>query len=196
MVDVNQNTRKKFNEEMKKANTIASKDSSLKFVSDEQKEGHFIQIKKENVLKIGIKDESGNDTGQYLEFDMDDIEMPLKLSKCEYLHKKNLIELNNKFTIINKKEDKKGKFIVSYKEEEKIKALKEYYKKEMEALDLFLGKDGCKKLLNGREPYYNMYEDFGEILNPILPLFEGVKDNIDNLVKEKYSNINAEGIIE
>jgi hypothetical protein len=148
----------------------------------------FIQLKKDNILRIGIKDTEGNDTGEHLEFDLEDIELPLRLNQCDAQHKKNLDFLKNQFIIIDKKEDKKGKFLLSWKEEEKLKVLQEFYKREMEALDLFLGKDGTKKLLNGRNPYYSMYEDINEILEPVLPKLKLRADNIIDKVKEKYND--------
>ena len=147
-----------------------------------------IQLKKDSILRIGIRDVNGIDTGEHLEFDMEDIELPLRLNQCEMQHRKNLEFLRNQFVIIDKKEDKKGKYILSWREEEKLKALQEFYKREMEALDLFLGKDGTKKLLNGRNPYYSMYEDINEMLNPILPKLKLRADDIANKIKEKYSN--------
>jgi hypothetical protein len=92
------------------------------------------------------------------------------------------------FVIIDKKEDKKGKYLLSWKEEEKIKVLQEFYKREAEALDLFLGKDGTKKLLNGRNPYYSMYEDISEMLEPILPKLKLRTEDIINKVKQKYND--------
>lgn len=148
----------------------------------------FIQLKKDNILRIGIKDIQGNDTGEHLEFDMEDIELPLRLNECEAKHRKNLEYLRNQFVIIDKKEDKKGKFILSWKEEEKLKILQEFYKREMEALDLFLGQNGTNKLLNGRKPYYSMYEDINDMLVPILPKLKLKADDIANKIKEKYSN--------
>jgi hypothetical protein len=148
----------------------------------------FIQLKKDNILRIGIKDIEGNDTGEHLEFDMEDIELPLRLNECEARHRKNLEFLKMQFVIIDKKEDKKGKFILSWKEEEKLKVLQEFYKREMEALDLFLGENGTNKLLNGRKPYYSMYEDIGEIIEPIMPLIKQRTDNIISNIKEKYAN--------
>ena len=148
----------------------------------------FIQLKKDNILRIGIKDIEGNDTGEHLEFDMEDIELPLRLNECEAKHRKNLEYLRNQFVIIDKKEDKKGKFILSWKEEEKLKVLQEFYKREMEALDLFLGQNGTNKLLNGRKPYYSMYEDINDMLVPILPKLKLKADDIANKIKEKYSN--------
>ena len=147
-----------------------------------------IQLKKDNILRIGIKDANGVDTGEHLEFDLEDIELPLRLNECEAQHKKNLQFVRNQFVIINKKEDKKGKFILSWKEEEKLKILQEFYKREMEALDLFLGQNGTNKLLNGRKPYYSMYEDINDMLVPILPKLKLKADDIANKIKEKYSN--------
>ena len=156
-----------------------------------------IQLKKNNILKIGIKDANGNDTGEHLEFDMEDIELPLKLNECEAKHRKNLDFLKMQFVIIDKKEDKKGKFILSWKEEEKLKVLQEFYKREMEALDLFLGQDGTKKLLNGRKPYYSMYEDINDMLVPILPKLKLKADDIANKIKEKYSSkTNEKNVLE
>jgi len=146
----------------------------------------FIQLKKDNILRIGIQDMNGLDTGEYLEFDLEDIELPLRINECEAKHRKNLDFLRNQFLIIDKKEDKKGKFILSWKEEEKLKALKEFYKREMEALDLFLGQNGTRKLLNGRNPYYSMYEDINEMLEPILPKLKLKADDIANKIKNKY----------
>lgn len=153
---------------------------------------NFIQLKKDSILRIGIKDTDGNDTGEHLEFDLEDIALPLRLNECDAKHRKNVEYLKNQFVIIDKKEDKKGKFILSWKEEEKLKVLQEFYKKEMEALDLFLGQDGTKKLLNGRNPYYSMYEDINEILEPIMPKLKLRADDIANKIKEKYSNKETE----
>ena len=58
----------------------------------------------------------------------------------------------------------------------------------MEALDLFLGQNGTNKLLNGRKPYYSMYEDINDMLVPILPKLKLKADDIVNKIKEKYSS--------
>jgi hypothetical protein len=148
----------------------------------------FIQLKKNNILKIGIKDAEGKETREHLEFDLEDIELPLKLNKCEYEHSRNVRYVQEQFVIIDKREDKKGKYLLSYNEEEKCKVLSEFYKREMDSLDLFLGQGGTKKLLNGRNPYWNMYNDINEILKPILPLFKKTIENIPKTIKEKYEN--------
>lgn len=150
---------------------------------------NFIQLKKDNILRIGIKTADGKETGEHLEFDMEDVELPLRLNECEAQHRKNINDLKMKVLLIDKKEDKKGKKILSWKEEEKIKLFKEFYEKEMESLDLFLGEGGTAKLLNGRKPYYSMYEDISDMLKPILPLLKKSTDDIISKVKEKYANV-------
>lgn len=149
---------------------------------------NFIQLKKDNITRIGIRDAQGNDTGEFLEFDLEDIEFPLRLQKCEADHKKNLLNLKNQYVIIDKKEDHKGKMLLSWKEEEKIKALQEFYKKEEDALDLFLGKGGTRKLLNGRNPYFSMFEDISDMLEPILPIIQRSSESITEKIKAKYQN--------
>lgn len=146
----------------------------------------FIQLKKDSILRIGIKDAEGKDTGEHLEFDLEDINLPFRLNDCEKQHSENLQELKRKFLVIDKKQDVKGKNLMSANEEAKIKALQEFYKKEEQALDLFLGEGGTRKLLNGRNPYYTMYDDISEMLKPILPKLTDNVHNIENKIKAKY----------
>lgn len=149
----------------------------------------FIQLEKNDVLKIKIKDSNGNDTGKYLEFDLEDIELPLRLSQSEELHRKNIEYLKSQLAIIEKKEEHKGKKLLSWKEEEKIKLLKRVYEDEMKALDLFIGEGKTQMMLDimGRKPYFTMYDDIGRILQPVLPLIKQNKEDIANKIKEKYS---------
>ena len=99
---------------------------------------NVIQLKKKNTLSFEIVDENGNKTGEKLEFDIEDIELPLKYQQCLDEHKKNTQRLQMQFVAIDKKEDHKGKKILSKNEEEKFKALKEYYQSEMESRDKVL----------------------------------------------------------
>lgn len=146
-----------------------------------------IKLKKENVLKVGIDDENGNDTGNYLEFDLEDIELPLRWQNVEVEHKKNLNFLKTNFALADKKEVKQGKKMLTSKEEEKVNIIKEFYQREMKALDNILGEGGCEKLLNGRQPYYEMFNDFIGYLEPIMPYFEKGLLNAKNKIIEKYS---------
>lgn len=159
----------------------------------------FIQLKEDNIIRIGIRDSSGKDTGEHLEFDLENIDLPLNYQKCEEMHRKNLSDLKSQFIIIDRKQDHKGKKLLSANEESKIKAVKDFYKKEMEALDLFLGIGGTKKILNGRQPYYSMYDDINEILKPVLPILGKGFKKIEEKIKFKYSkakNNNDSDILE
>lgn len=158
---------------------------------------NFIQLKKDNILRFGIKDSEGNDTGKYISFDLEDITLPLKLNDSEDMHHKNIINLRDRFIIIDKKEDAKGKKILSRKEEEKFKALNEYYKNEIKALDLFIGEGKTQMLLDlmGRNPYYSMYEDISEMLNPILPKLKMNADSIKKQIINKYGKNNDSEVL-
>lgn len=151
----------------------------------------YIQLKKRNTLKIGLKDENGNEKKDekgnlvYLEFDLEDIELPLKFNKCEFLIRKAQQDLKWDFLIIDKRQDVKGKMLLSKNEEDKIKAMKKYYKTMEEAMDLFLGKGGVEKIF-GERRYYSMFEDLAEMLEPILPKLKVNKDNIIKQIKDKY----------
>ena len=154
----------------------------------------FIQLKKDNVIRIGIKDSEGNDTGKYLSFDLEDINLPLRLNDCDEMHKKNLTNLRDRFIIIDKKEDKKGKKLLSWQEEEKLKVLQEFYKNEMTALDMFIGEGKTQMLLDlmGRNPYYSMFDDVIEMLNPIMPKLEMNADSIKKQIIAKYKTQDSE----
>lgn len=149
-------------------------------------EENILKLKKSNILKIGIQDEDGISTGEYLEFDLEDIEYPFKVIKCQKKHEKNMKELKLKFHIIDKKQDVVKKGEISSNETEKLKLMADFYKKEEEAFDLFLGKNGTKKILNGRNPYYSMFEDISSYIEQIMPILEKNAIKITDLVKSKY----------
>lgn len=149
----------------------------------------FIQLKEnESVVKIGIKDAEGKDTGVKITFDLEDFDLPLNLNQSEAMHRKNLESLRNGFIIIEKKEDRKGKFLLSWKEEEKIKEMKAFYEKEMKALDVVIGEGKTQEILNamGRKPYYTMFDDIMEMLEPELPILDQTADKLIDKIKDKY----------
>ena len=151
---------------------------------------NFIQLKKnEDILKLGIKDEDGNDTGEFLEFNLEDIELPLKYQEIIEEDKKNRTYLKNQFAIIEKKEDHKGKKLMSANEEAKIRALNDFYKKEVEIYDMFLGKDGVKKLLNGRALSWTTLEEIDNIIEEfIVPKLNIKAENIKKKIMSKYQS--------
>lgn len=152
---------------------------------------NYIKVEKKDIFKLGIADENGNpkldENGKevYLEFDLADIELPLKLNKCEHLIRKAQVNFKNKLVIIEKKQDKKGKMLLSSNEEEKVRALQDYYKDMEEAIDLFIGKGGTEKVFGSRR-YWEMYEDLSEMLKPFLPQMKLSVTDMTNRIVDKY----------
>lgn len=147
--------------------------------------------KAKDILRLKIKDEDGNDTGNFLEFNLGDLDYLLILQDMMEADKKNREYLKNQYTIIDKKQDHKGKKLFSSNEEAKIKATNEFYKKEAEIYDMFLGKDGVKKLLNGRKLTLARLDEIDEIIEKaILPKLQIKAEDIKKDIMEKYSNKN------
>ena len=161
------------------------------------KSDNYIQLKEnKDILKLRIRDEEGNDTGNYLEFNLEDIELPLKYQEAVEQEKKNRMYYKNQLDIISKKQDHKGKKLLSSKEEETIKAMVEFYKKEVEIYNIFLGENGVQKLLNGRQLSWSTLEEIDEIIKTsILPKLEINAQNIREKIVAKYSK-KEDGVIE
>ena len=149
---------------------------------------NFVQLKKSNILRLGIRTEDGEDTGEVLEFDLEDIELPLKYQDLLEQDKKNKERLKNQMLIIDKRQDVKGKKLLSKNEEDKLKALNEFFKKEEEIYDMFLGKGGVQKLLNGKKLGWTSFQEIDEIVDKqIAPYLDLNMASITEKVKEKYS---------
>lgn len=152
------------------------------------KSDNIIQLKKDDILRLKIVDTEGNDTGNQLEFDLSDIELPLTYQKIIEEDKRNRAYLKNQFTIIDKKEDHKGKKLLSSNEEAKIKAMAEFFKKEKEVYNMFLGENGVEKLLNGRKLTLNTLAEIDEIIeNAILPKMKVNAKTIKEKIMSKYN---------
>lgn len=150
---------------------------------------NFVQLNKSNLLRLGIKDENGKDTGEYLEFDLEDIELPLKYQDLLEQEKKNRQNLKNQLMIIEKRQDVKGKKLMSKNEEDKIKAINEFYKKEVDVLNGFLGDRGVEKLLNGRKIGWTTLEEIYEIVSKqIQPYLKDNMKSIEDKIKNKYGH--------
>ena len=156
---------------------------------DNKVENEIKLNKSKDILRLKIKDEDGKDTGNFLEFNLGDLDYLLILQDMMEADKKNREYLKNQYTIIDKKEDHKGKKLFSSNEEAKIKATNEFYKKEAEIYDMFLGKDGVKKLLNGRKLTLARLDEIDEIIEKaILPKLQIKAEDIKKDIMEKYSN--------
>ena len=149
---------------------------------------NVIKLNKDNVLRLGIQTADGKDTREFLEFDLEDIELPLKYQELVEKDKKNKEYLRNEMVIIDKREDVKGKKLLSKNEEDKIKAIKEFFRKEIEVYNMFLGENGVQKLLNGRKIGWTTLQEIDEIIEKqIAPHLDVSMDKITQKVKEKYS---------
>lgn len=148
---------------------------------------NFIQLNKSDVLRLKIRTDEGKDTGEYLEFQLDDIELPLRYQELIEKDKKNKENLRNQMLIIDRRQDVKGKKLLSKNEEDKIKALNEFFIKEIEVYNMFLGARGVEKLLNGRKFTWTTLQEIDEIIEKqIVPHLDVNMENITNKVKEKY----------
>lgn len=153
----------------------------------------YIQLKqRKDVIKLGImdennkvvKDEYGNEV--CLEFDLGDIELPFKYNKCVNFIENARRNLRGQIIIIDKKQDHKGKQLLSSNEEAKAKALKQYYREMENAIDLFLGQGGTKKFLNGKNPYWEMWDDLSEAIEPHMEKFDLTIKGMTDRIREKY----------
>jgi len=150
---------------------------------------NVIKLNKNNTLKLKIETNEGKDTGEYLEFDLEDIELPLRYQELVEKDKKNKEYLRNEMIIIDKREDVRNKKkLLSKNEEDKIKAINEFYKKEIEVYNMFLGENCVQKLLNGRKVRWETFQEIDEIITKqIVPYLDLSMDNITKKIKEKYS---------
>ena len=148
---------------------------------------NFIQLKKKDTLKLGIRDEEGKDTGEYLEFNLQDIELPLKYQEMLEQDKKNKEWAQKQLVIIDKRQDVSGKKMLSKNEEDRIKVLNEFFKKEVEIYNIFLGENGVQKLLNGESLGWTSLSLIDEYIEKqILPYLDLNMKHVTELVKEKY----------
>lgn len=168
-------------------------EAEMKIKSDNE-----IQLKRsEDVLRFYIKEEDGKRTGEYLEFDLCDLDYILKFQELVEQDKKNREYLRNQYAIIDKKQDHKGKKLFSSNEEARIRALNDFFKKQKEVYDMFLGKGGVDKLLNGRKLTIMRLNEIDKIIEKVIyPKLEAEAGNIKEKIISKYSNKKRDDVIE
>ena len=153
---------------------------------------NIIQVKNDKVRRLKIVDINGEPTGDYLEFQVDDIELPLKYQEIQEQIKKNQMWIKNQLSLIKKRPDVKGKKLMSKNEEDIIKAINEFYKKQEQVYNMFLGKDGIKKLLCGRKMSWETFAEVDEIIEKqILPYINQDAESLIDRITKKYSNSNT-----
>ena len=148
-----------------------------------------IQLKQDNLFKIGIKNAEGEDTGEIITIDLEDIKLPLRCQESEKMIKDNNRWLQAQRTMIEKRPDKKGKKLLSANEEALLKLVNEYYEKQTKAYELVLGEGAIKKILCGREMYITFFSDLEEQMKKLRPKLNqnvvDIKTKIKSIV-EKY----------
>ena len=148
---------------------------------------NIIKLNKDDILRLEIVTSDGKKTGNYLEFNLEDIELPLKYQELLERDEKNKKNLRNQLLIIEKRQDVKGKKLLSKNQEDEIKAIQEFFKKETDVYNMFLGDNGVQKLLNGRKFTWTTLSEIDElIVNQILPHLDLSMTKIQEKVKEKY----------
>lgn len=139
-----------------------------------------LRVEKKDIYVIEV-----NDEGDTIEFDLVDIELPLKAKRCgEEIYKLEK-KLKMDIQVIKKKPDVKGKYM-SKNEEDLLKLYKEHFRKEREIIDGFLGKNACKKIFGDRN-YIGMYDDLAEQLEPHFKKMQINVDKVKDRLLEKYS---------
>ena len=152
---------------------------------------NVIKLNKRDTLKLKIQTDEGVDTGEYLEFDLTNIELPLIYQELVFKDKKNRDNLRSQLMIIEKRQDVKTKGIFTRNEEDALKALNEFFNKEKEVYNMFLGERGVEKLLNGRKFSWDTLEEIDKIIEEqIQPHLNLKMKSIQDQIKEKYNNIN------
>ena len=148
-----------------------------------------IQLKQDNLLKIGIKNAEGEDTGEIITIDLEDIKLPLRCQESEKMIKDNNRWLQAQRIMIEKRPDKKGKKLLSANEEALLKLVNEYYEKQTKAYELVLGEGAIKKILCGREMYITFFSDLEEQMKKLRPKLNQNAVDIKTKIKsitEKY----------
>ena len=144
-----------------------------------------IQLKQDNLLKIGIKNAEGKDTGEIITIDLEDLKLPLRCQESEKMIKDNNKWLQAQRIMIEKRPDKKGKKLLSANEEALLKLVNEYYEKQTKAYELVLGEGAIKKILCGREMYITFFSDLEEQMKKLRPKLN--QNAVD--LKEKIKSI-------
>ena len=90
-----------------------------------------IVLGEDQTLTLEIYDAKGNKTGEKLEFDMGDIDLPLRYQELLAQDKKNRETLRNKMLVLEKKPDAPGEGAMTRNQEEQVRALVEFFKKEV-----------------------------------------------------------------
>lgn len=141
-----------------------------------------IRVRNKDTYKIEV-----NDNGDFIEFDITDIELPFKLERAHRMTQEATKWLKGQLVIINKKKDtaKKGEFMTD-KERATLEAYRETFKRMRAAIDEFAGAGASQKIF-GDQNYLEMFNDFMRELEPHLEKMQIKGADIKKRIEEKYS---------
>lgn len=145
----------------------------------------YITLEKGSVQRFGIRDAQGNDTGEYIEIDPEDIDFSFRANDCQIKHQNNVDELSKRIEEIEATCNKEGEFPTE-RDIARREACKEFLEKEEQIIDEFIGEGTTRKLLNGRKPYILMFNDIVEMLSQIAPTLKDTSKKLLENVREKY----------
>lgn len=154
---------------------------------------NFIQLEKSDVLTLKIRTADGKETGESLEFDFEDTGIYLTYQNMIEKIEKDKKWLNNQYLIIGKRQDVKGKKLLSKNEEDTFRAEQEFFKRIAEDYNMFLGENGVQKLLNGKKLGWITIDRIDRIIKKqIEPQLEKYQDLILDKIKNKYVQNNKQ----
>ena len=155
----------------------------------------IIKLEENDTLRLPIYTSDGNPTGECLEFELQDIELPIKYQELIERDKKNRDNLQKQFLIIDKKEDVNDGEILSRNEKEKLKLIQEFLKEEVKIYNIFLGENGVEKLLNGSKLRWDSLKTIDKIIEEqIVPHLDFSIETMNKKIKEKYGKEEQEEI--
>lgn len=148
---------------------------------------NYIQVNDDDILVLKIK-KNGEETGEELRFDLNDIEFPLRYQEMLYKINKSKEKLKNDFVVIDRRPDIQGKKLFSKNAEDKLKAFNDFTNKMVEAYNMFLGENGVQKLLCGKKLGWTTLSEIDDIIDKqIAPLVLTSFEDIEKKIIDKYS---------
>lgn len=145
-----------------------------------------LKIKRDDIYRIPVVDIYGNDNGDFLEFDLQDISLTFRCIKSLEEVEKIKKETEAKELEILSRENEEGKYI-SKNAEDILKMWEKAFVDMRKAMDLFLGEGACEKIFKDKN-YINMYDDLSQVLDPYIEEMGLSFDKAKNQIKDKYSS--------
>lgn len=152
-------------------------------------EKNELRVKFDNLYTIEV-----NDKGETIEFNLEDVELPLKM---QYALEK--IEKIKQYTeaqemIISKQSDAQPKYGLSKNKKARLELYTKAFKDMRAAMDEFLGKDGCQKIFGDRNSF-SMFDKLFEQLEPHIKKMGIENDAVIKSIEKKYTKESNDDII-